>query len=53
MRPRHLLLLLVSITLSLGLAELLVRLVKPIPEDRLLPFAYNDDRVRQIAGGDT
>ncbi len=53
MRPRHLFLLLISITLSLGLAELLVRLVKPIPEDRLLPFAYNDDRVRQIAGGDT
>ncbi|MCC7372076.1 MAG: hypothetical protein IT306_26910 [Chloroflexi bacterium] len=42
-----------SVALSLVLAELLVRVVAPVSESRLLPFTYNDERVHQIIRGDT
>jgi hypothetical protein len=34
-------------------AEAGLRAFSPIPPDRLLPFAYNHERVRVVAGGDT
>jgi hypothetical protein len=42
-----------SLVIGLVLAEVVVRTLKPVPEQKLLPFEYNEDRVRQIAGGDT
>jgi hypothetical protein len=53
MRSAQIRLALSSMVVSLLLAEVLLRTLLPIPEERLLPFQYNDDRVRQIAGGDT
>jgi hypothetical protein len=41
-----------SLVLCLAVAELGLRLWPPIPDDQLLPFPYNVDRVRRIADGD-
>ena len=53
MRSARIALLLCSILLCVGMAELLVRYAAPINESELLPYNYNGDRVRQIAAGDT
>ncbi len=42
-----------AVVLVIILAEAGLRAFAPIPPDRLLPFAYNRDRVRLIASGDT
>jgi hypothetical protein len=42
-----------TIVVSLLLAEFVLRVFQPFPSDRLLPFPYNDGRVRRIAANDT
>jgi hypothetical protein len=53
MRSAQIRLVICSIVVSLLLAEAFVRAFAPIPEEQLLPFPYNGDRVRQISRGDT
>jgi len=47
------LLIVTVVALTLVLAEVGVRIWKPVPDDRLVPFAYNGQRVERIADEDT
>jgi hypothetical protein len=41
-----------TLVLAALMIEIGLRVWRPIPEDQLLPFPYNEDRVKRIANGD-